>query len=49
MGTPSALKTALGPSATLDDVFVKAAGTTIDQGGSFRDTARTRRTAARLS
>jgi ABC-2 type transport system ATP-binding protein len=48
LGTPQALKAELGPNATLDDVFVKAAGVTIDQGGTFRDTVNTRRTATRL-
>jgi ABC-2 type transport system ATP-binding protein len=48
LGTPAALKQELGPNATLDDVFVKAAGGEIDQGGGFRDAVNTRRTATRL-
>jgi len=48
LGTPAALKEQLGPHATLDDVFVKAAGGSIDQGGGYRDTVRTRSTTARL-
>jgi ABC-2 type transport system ATP-binding protein len=48
LGTPAALKQRLGPNATLDDVFVKAAGGEIDQGGGFRDAVNTRRTATRL-
>lgn len=48
LGTPAALKQKLGPHATLDDVFVDAAGGSVDQGGTFRDTARTRRTSTRL-
>ena len=48
IGTPDELKAAVGPGATLDDVFRAATGAAIDAGGSFRDTARTRRTASRL-
>jgi ABC-2 type transport system ATP-binding protein len=46
-GTPTALKTGVGPNATLDDVFARYAGSTIE-GGNFRDALRTRRTATRL-
>ncbi|MGH2407907.1 MAG: ABC transporter ATP-binding protein [Candidatus Limnocylindrales bacterium] len=48
MGTPAELKAAVGPGATLDDVFRKATGTAIEAGGTYRDVARTRRTASRL-
>jgi ABC-2 type transport system ATP-binding protein len=48
LGSPAELKAELGPTATLDDVFVKAAGVTIDQGGRLRDTLNARRTATRL-
>jgi ABC-2 type transport system ATP-binding protein len=48
IGTPSDLKAAIGPGASLDDVFRKATGTGIDAGGNYRDVARTRRTANRL-
>jgi len=48
VGTPASLKEQVGPTATLDDVFVSLAGGSIDQGGTFRDTARTRGTSARL-
>jgi ABC-2 type transport system ATP-binding protein len=48
IGTPSDLKAAIGPEATLDDVFRKATGTAIDAGGTYRDVTRTRRTASRL-
>ena len=48
IGTPSALKAAIGPEASLDDVFRDATGAGIDSGGTFRDVARTRRTASRL-
>jgi len=37
----------VAPTATLDDVFAHYAGGTIE-GGTFRDTLRTRRTATRL-
>ena len=48
IGTPAELKAAVGPKATLDDVFRTATGTAIDAGGTYRDVARTRRTASRL-
>jgi ABC-2 type transport system ATP-binding protein len=48
IGQPLELKAAIGPRATLDDVFRQATGAAIDAGGSFRDVARTRRTASRL-
>jgi ABC-2 type transport system ATP-binding protein len=48
LGTPDDLKAAIGPGASLEDVF--AAWTDDDQaeGGTFRDTRRARRTASRL-
>jgi ABC-2 type transport system ATP-binding protein len=49
IGTPAELKAALGvPDATLDDVFVHYAGSGIEDGASYRETSRTRRTAKRL-
>jgi ABC-2 type transport system ATP-binding protein len=49
VGSPSELKAALGPDATLDDVFRHHAGGTIDdESGGLRDVRRTRRTAIRL-
>jgi ABC-2 type transport system ATP-binding protein len=49
IGSPSDLKSSLGrPEATLDDVFVHYAGDSLDSGGSYRDTSRTRHTARRL-
>src|SRR5579875_163929 len=49
MGTPKELKAALDqPDATLDDVFAHYTGDTLESGGSYRDTARARRTARRL-
>jgi ABC-2 type transport system ATP-binding protein len=48
-GTPAELKASIGGGeVTLDDVFVHYAGGTLDTGGSYRETARTRRTARRL-
>jgi ABC-2 type transport system ATP-binding protein len=47
-GAPADLKAALGESATLDDVFAHYSGASIDEGGTFRDTRQTRRTATRL-
>jgi ABC-2 type transport system ATP-binding protein len=48
-GTPAALKKSVGPNATLDDVFAHyAGGSGLDEGGNYRDTLRTRRTARRL-
>lgn len=49
IGTPASLKQRIGPKASLDDVFVSLAGGAIDQGGTFRDVARDRRTTTRLS
>jgi ABC-2 type transport system ATP-binding protein len=48
VGSPAELKSALGDKATLDDVFRDLTGAVIDQGGSFRETERTRRVAQRL-
>ena len=49
VGRPADLKTQLGgDGVTLDDVFVHYAGDTLDSGGTYDDTARTRRTARRL-
>nr|WP_199326006.1 ATP-binding cassette domain-containing protein [Nostoc parmelioides] len=48
-GAPNELKASLGkPNATLDDVFIHYTGDQITSGVSYRDTARTRRTAQRL-
>lgn len=49
IGTPAELKAAIGKEeATLDDVFTYYAGDTLDSGGSYRETSRTRRTSQRL-
>jgi ABC-2 type transport system ATP-binding protein len=49
-GTPAELKETIGGvRATLDEVFEHYTGGTLETGGSYRDTARTRRTTRRLS
>ncbi len=48
LGTPADLEAQVGPGATLDAVFTHFTGTGLEDGGSFRDVARTRRTARRL-
>ncbi len=49
LGTPTELKASIGgEEVTLDDVFVHYAGGTLESGGNYRETARTRRTARRL-
>jgi len=49
IGTPAELKASVGgPEITLDDVFTHYTGNTLETGGSFRETARTRRAARRL-
>ena len=49
LGSPNELKVASGlTDATLDDVFAYYTGNTLESGGGYRDTARTRRTARRL-
>jgi ABC-2 type transport system ATP-binding protein len=48
-GSPAELKAHAGPDATLDDVFVAFAGTSLTEAeGTFRDIGRRRRTASRL-
>jgi ABC-2 type transport system ATP-binding protein len=48
-GTPADLKSALGPTVTLDDVFRHHTGGTLDdEPGGIRDVRRARRTARRL-
>jgi ABC-2 type transport system ATP-binding protein len=50
VGAPADLKAALGPDASLEDVFRYHAGDTFEdaEGGGFRDVRSTRRTARRL-
>ena len=49
IGTPLELKATVGNNVTLEDVFIRYTGDTLDTGEkSYRDTARTRRTAKRL-
>jgi ABC-2 type transport system ATP-binding protein len=48
-GTPAELKAAVGgPETTLDAVFTHYTGNSLESGGSYRETARSRRTARRL-
>ncbi|MGB7493193.1 MAG: ATP-binding cassette domain-containing protein [Candidatus Acidiferrum sp.] len=47
-GPPEELKAELGAAATLDDVFVRYSGGSIQEGGNYRDIRQTRRTANRL-
>ncbi len=49
IGSPAELKAATGPAANLEDVFVHFAGQSLESGGSYKDVARTRRTARRLA
>ena len=49
VGPPAELKRQAGEGATLEDVFVRLTGRSLETGGSYRDVARTRRTARRLS
>ena len=49
IGTPAELKASLGgEEITLDDVFIHYAGDTLESGGTYRETVRTRRTAHRV-
>jgi ABC-2 type transport system ATP-binding protein len=49
LGAPADLKAGIGnEGATLDDVFAHYTGNTLESGGSYRETARARRTARRL-
>jgi ABC-2 type transport system ATP-binding protein len=49
IGTPAQLKQKVGPGASLDDVFVALAGGPLEEeGGGYREAARTRRTARRV-
>jgi ABC-2 type transport system ATP-binding protein len=48
VGKPAELRIGLGESATMDDVFVHYAGGSIQESGTFREVAQTRRTAHRL-
>ncbi len=48
LGTPAELAAQVGPGATLDAVFTHFTGSGLEEGGTFRDVARTRRTARRL-
>ena len=48
IGSPAGLKSQLGATVTLGDVFVHYTGATISEGGDFRDVARLRNTTKRL-
>jgi len=49
IGTPAELKASIGgKDTTLDDVFIHYAGDTLESGGTYRETVRTRRTAHRV-
>lgn len=48
-GAPAELKRLAGEGATLEDAFVYFTGSQLETGGNYRDVARTRRTARRLS
>jgi ABC-2 type transport system ATP-binding protein len=49
VGAPAELKAALGPDATLEDVFRRFTGERLEEGGDIRDVRGTRRTARRLA
>jgi ABC-2 type transport system ATP-binding protein len=48
LGSPAELEAQAGEGATLDDVFARTTGNALDTGGTYREVARTRRTARRL-
>ncbi len=48
-GKPAELKKNLGPDADLNDVFAHYAGSTIQEGGNYRDAQQSRRAASRHS
>ena len=52
LGTPAELKSLAGPEATLNDVFILSTGAAMEggaeEGGSYQNVARTRRTARRM-
>jgi ABC-2 type transport system ATP-binding protein len=49
LGNPGELKASIGrKGATLEDVFIKCTGANLESGGTYRETRRTRRSAARL-
>jgi ABC-2 type transport system ATP-binding protein len=47
-GNPDELKAAVGKGANLDDVFIHYTGSSIETGGTYRDTSRVRRATRRL-
>ncbi len=49
VGSPASLKAQVGPTASLNDVFIHFTGAHIEPGGNFREVLRVRRTARRLA
>jgi ABC-2 type transport system ATP-binding protein len=47
-GSPKILKAAIGPTASLEEVFAHFSGGAIAEGGNYRDVRQTRRTVTRL-
>jgi ABC-2 type transport system ATP-binding protein len=47
-GTPAELKDSIGAGASMDDVFVRNTGGAVEEGGTYREVARTRSAAHRL-
>jgi ABC-2 type transport system ATP-binding protein len=47
-GSPEELKAKIGPGATLGDVFTHLAGSKLEEGGTYGEVARARRTARRV-
>jgi len=48
LGSTSELKSAAGADASMDDVFAHFTGGSVEEGGTYREVGRTRRTARRL-
>jgi ABC-2 type transport system ATP-binding protein len=48
VGNPAMLKASVAPEATLDDVFARYSGGSIQEGGTYRDVRQARRSASRL-
>jgi ABC-2 type transport system ATP-binding protein len=47
-GSPAALKAAIGEGASMDDVFLHDTGGAVEEGGTYREVARTRSAAHRM-
>ena len=48
MDSPNKLKATIGPTATLDDVFVRYTGTSLKEGGDYQHAKEVRNTVSRL-